>query len=66
MTVGIDAYPQALSRILRFDRVQRAAHWANALLFELSRDATRAVVQLAVGEIVEGRCVAAIGERPVK
>lgn len=25
--------PQATVRILRFDRVQRAAHWANALLF---------------------------------
>lgn len=24
---------QSMSRILRFDRVQRAAHWANALLF---------------------------------
>jgi formate dehydrogenase subunit gamma len=33
MTVGIDTYQQAASRILRFDRVQRAAHWANALLF---------------------------------
>jgi formate dehydrogenase subunit gamma len=25
--------PPALTRIIRFDRVQRAAHWANALLF---------------------------------
>ena len=25
--------PQSVSRILRFDGVQRAAHWANALLF---------------------------------
>ena len=29
----IDAEPQSMSRILRFDGVQRAAHWANALLF---------------------------------
>jgi formate dehydrogenase subunit gamma len=33
MTNQIEAYPQAVSRILRFDRVQRTAHWANALLF---------------------------------
>ena len=33
MSVRIDAYQQTVSRILRFDRVQRAAHWANALLF---------------------------------
>jgi len=33
MTIQIDAYPQAVSRVLRFDRVQRTAHWANALLF---------------------------------
>src|SRR6204780_3423278 len=33
MTHQIEAYPQAVSRILRFDRVQRPAHWANALLF---------------------------------
>jgi formate dehydrogenase subunit gamma len=33
MSVGIDTYPNAESRILRFDRVQRAAHWANAVLF---------------------------------
>jgi formate dehydrogenase subunit gamma len=26
-------HPRPLSRIVRFDRVQRAAHWANALLF---------------------------------
>jgi formate dehydrogenase subunit gamma len=29
----IDADPQPVSRILRFDGVQRAAHWTNALLF---------------------------------
>ena len=29
----IDADPQSVSRILRFDGVQRAAHWTNALLF---------------------------------
>ena len=33
MTNQIEAYPQAVSRVLRFDRVQRTAHWANALLF---------------------------------
>jgi formate dehydrogenase subunit gamma len=33
VSVRIDAYQQTVSRILRFDRVQRAAHWANALLF---------------------------------
>jgi formate dehydrogenase subunit gamma len=33
MTNQIEAYPKAVSRVLRFDRVQRAAHWANALLF---------------------------------
>jgi formate dehydrogenase subunit gamma len=33
MNVRIDTYQQAVSRILRFDRVQRTAHWANALLF---------------------------------
>jgi formate dehydrogenase subunit gamma len=33
MTVKIDAAPGSASRILRFDGVQRAAHWANALLF---------------------------------
>jgi formate dehydrogenase subunit gamma len=29
----LDAESQPVSRILRFDGVQRAAHWANALLF---------------------------------
>jgi formate dehydrogenase subunit gamma len=29
----VDADPQFVSRILRFDGAQRAAHWANALLF---------------------------------
>jgi formate dehydrogenase subunit gamma len=33
MTNQIEAYPEAVSRVLRFDRVQRTAHWANALLF---------------------------------
>jgi formate dehydrogenase subunit gamma len=33
MTVGIDTYQHAASRMLRFDRVQRAAHWSTALLF---------------------------------
>ena len=33
MTAQIDAHPQSVSRVLRFDGVQRAAHWANALLF---------------------------------
>jgi formate dehydrogenase subunit gamma len=33
VSVRIDAYQHAVSRILRFDRVQRTAHWANALLF---------------------------------
>ena len=33
VNVQVDADPQSMSRIVRFDRVQRAAHWANALLF---------------------------------
>jgi formate dehydrogenase subunit gamma len=33
MSDRIDTYQQAASRVLRFDRVQRSAHWANALLF---------------------------------
>jgi len=33
VTAQIDAHPQSVSRVLRFDGVQRAAHWANALLF---------------------------------
>ena len=33
MTTQLDAAPQSAGRILRFDGVQRAAHWANALLF---------------------------------
>ena len=33
MTTQIDAEPASVRRILRFDGVQRAAHWANALLF---------------------------------
>jgi formate dehydrogenase subunit gamma len=33
MKVQIDAEPESVSRILRFDGAQRAAHWANALLF---------------------------------
>jgi formate dehydrogenase subunit gamma len=33
MTVQVDVARQSVGRILRFDRVQRAAHWANALLF---------------------------------
>jgi formate dehydrogenase gamma subunit len=33
VTTQIDTEPESLRRILRFDGVQRAAHWANALLF---------------------------------
>ncbi len=33
MKARLDAESQPVSRILRFDGVQRAAHWANALLF---------------------------------
>ena len=33
MKAEVDADPQFVSRILRFDGAQRAAHWANALLF---------------------------------
>jgi formate dehydrogenase subunit gamma len=33
VTTQIDAAPESAYRILRFDGVQRAAHWANALLF---------------------------------
>ena len=33
MTAQVDVARQSVGRILRFDRVQRAAHWANALLF---------------------------------
>src|SRR5271170_6078650 len=33
MRAHIDVEAQPVSRILRFDGVQRAAHWANALLF---------------------------------
>jgi formate dehydrogenase subunit gamma len=33
MTTQIDTAPASGRRILRFDGVQRAAHWANALLF---------------------------------
>jgi formate dehydrogenase subunit gamma len=33
MSIPMDAHPQPVSRILRFDRVERAAHWANAVLF---------------------------------
>jgi formate dehydrogenase subunit gamma len=33
VTAQIDTEPDSVSRILRFDGVQRAAHWANALLF---------------------------------
>jgi formate dehydrogenase subunit gamma len=33
MTVRVEAPARHSARILRFDRVQRAAHWANALLF---------------------------------
>ena len=33
MTHAVAARPRATVRIVRFDAVQRAAHWANALLF---------------------------------
>ncbi len=33
MTTQVDVSPRSVSRIVRFDGVQRAAHWANALLF---------------------------------
>ena len=33
MKARIDADPQSVSRVLRFDGVQRSAHWANAVLF---------------------------------
>jgi len=33
VTTQIEAEPESVRRILRFDGVQRAAHWANALLF---------------------------------
>jgi formate dehydrogenase subunit gamma len=33
VTLQSKDHPQTVSRIMRFDRVQRAAHWANAFLF---------------------------------
>src|ERR1700728_5446055 len=33
MALLADGPPRTMSRIVRFDRVQRLAHWANALLF---------------------------------
>jgi formate dehydrogenase subunit gamma len=33
MKVEVDAERQPVARMLRFDRVQRTAHWANAFLF---------------------------------
>ena len=33
MLTGVDTRRSAVGRIIRFDRVQRAVHWANALLF---------------------------------
>ena len=33
MTHAVDGRPRVTERIVRFDAVQRAAHWANALLF---------------------------------
>lgn len=33
MALQAESPPQTVTRILRFDRVQRAAHWTNALLF---------------------------------
>ena len=33
MALRTEDHPRTMPRIVRFDRVQRAAHWANALLF---------------------------------
>jgi formate dehydrogenase subunit gamma len=33
MAIQVESRSQAVTRIVRFDRVQRTAHWANALLF---------------------------------
>jgi formate dehydrogenase subunit gamma len=33
MALRTEDHPRLMPRIVRFDRVQRAAHWANALLF---------------------------------
>jgi formate dehydrogenase subunit gamma len=33
MALRTEDHPRSMPRIVRFDRVQRAAHWANALLF---------------------------------
>jgi formate dehydrogenase subunit gamma len=33
MALQVESRSQAVARIVRFDRVQRTAHWANALLF---------------------------------
>ena len=47
MTSVVAARPRAAVRIVRFDTVQRAAHWANALLFGiLDGDGTTALLRI--------------------
>ena len=58
MTHVVAARPRATVRIVRFDAVQRAAHWANAVLFGiLMATALPAVLRIALPTLIGRRAL---------
>jgi formate dehydrogenase subunit gamma len=59
VTAQIDAEPGPLTRLLRFDGVQRAAHWANALLFGILMLTALALYFPSLSDVVGRRALVA-------
>jgi formate dehydrogenase subunit gamma len=55
----VEAEPQSVSRILRFDAVQRTAHWANALLFGFLMVTALALYFPSLSDVVGRRALVA-------
>jgi formate dehydrogenase subunit gamma len=59
MTMQIERHPKPGTRIVRFDGVQRAAHWANALLFGILMATALALYFPSLSDIVGRRALVA-------
>jgi len=59
VTAQIDAESGSLTRVLRFDGVQRAAHWANALLFGILMLTALALYFPSLSDVVGRRALVA-------
>jgi formate dehydrogenase subunit gamma len=59
VTAQVDVERQSVGRVLRFDGVQRAAHWANALLFGILMLTALALYFPSLSDVVGRRALVA-------